>query len=193
MTKLIQKLNKIPKSYFSLADIKKVSDIGEKSINVTISRLVKAGELTKLQKGIYSLGKINANIEWEKLAEEIYYPSYLSFEWALGYYGILSQQAENYTLATIKRSKKIALDKKTFIYHRINPRFYWGYTIKNGFLVAEPEKALLDLAYLSLNGYAKFDPEEMRFDGINKTKLKKYLQKFNNKKLEKLIRQTKII
>lgn len=187
MTKLIQKINNIPKNYFSLLDIKKISDINEESLKVAISRLIKNKQLIKLQKGVYTsdISKIN----WENFAVEIYSPSYLSFEWALNHYNILSQQAVNLTLATTKRSKTITTDK-IIIYHHIQSNLFWGYKKENDYLIAEPEKAFLDLAYLSLNGYAKFDIEEINTKELNKTKIKKYLKKFNVKKLDNLISRT---
>ena len=45
----------------------------------------------------------------------------------------------------------------------------------------------LDLAYLSLNGYAKFDIEEMNLELLYKAKLKKYLKKNGYRKLYNLI------
>jgi len=40
---------------------------------------------------------------------------------------------------------------------------------------------------LSLNGYAKFDTEEMNLKLLDKNKLKEYLKKFKNKKIDKLL------
>ena len=78
---------------------------------------------------------------------------------------------------------------KNMFYHHIDQRLFWGYQKLENVFLAEPEKAFLDLAYLSLNGYAKFDLEEMNLDLLDKNILKKYLKKFKNKRLEKIINQ----
>ncbi len=155
------------------------------SLRVAISRLVKSGKITKLAKGYYCLDK--SKVDWQKIALEIYAPSYLSFEWALGQYGILSQKSYALTLATTKRAKQMEVGDINIIYRHIRQNLFFGYILKDGYLIAEPEKAFLDLAYLSLNGYAKFDAEEMNLKLLNSNKIKNYLKKFKNKRLEKLI------
>ncbi|MFH1661762.1 MAG: type IV toxin-antitoxin system AbiEi family antitoxin domain-containing protein [Candidatus Falkowbacteria bacterium] len=190
MNKLISQIKKIPKNYFSINDIKKISSLTEESLKVALSRMVKRGEIVKLARGLYANDLVK--IDWGKLAVEYYHPSYLSFEWALARYNILSQQPHQLTLATTKRSETAEIRDKIIIYHRLKINLFWGYINKNGILIAEPEKAFLDLAYLSLNGYAKFDPDEMNLELLNKSKLKKYLKKFDNKKLGKLINKNNL-
>ncbi|MDO9399603.1 MAG: hypothetical protein Q7T79_02885, partial [bacterium] len=110
------------------------------------------------------------------------------FEWALGYYNILSQKPYSLTLATTKRSRKFNILGKMIIFRHIQPKLYWGYIMKDKYLIAEPEKAFLDLAYLSLNGYAKFDIEEMNLNLLDRKKIKIYLKKINSKKLNLLLK-----
>lgn len=179
------KLNKIPKSYFSFADARKIAQLDDTSLRVAISRLVKTGKIISLTKGYYCQDL--AGVDFPKLALEIYAPSYLSFEWALGQAGILSQKSYALTLATTKRARQIEITGATLIYRHLRSDLFFGYAIKEGGLTAEQEKAFLDLAYLSLNGYAKFDAEEMNLEFLDKNKLKTYLKKFKSKRLEKLI------
>jgi hypothetical protein len=73
------------------------------------------------------------------------------------------------------------------IFRHIQPKLYWGYILKDDYLIAEPEKAFIDLAYLSLNGYAKFDKEEMNLDLLDRKKIKSYLKKINSKRLNLLL------
>lgn len=187
MEKLINKINKIPKGYFTFADIRKISNLKEESLRVILARLVKRGEILSLRKGIYAvdISKIN----WEQLAIDLYSPSYHSFEWALSRHNLLSQRPASFTLATLKRANRIEIKNNLFIYRHIKRELFWGFDKYDNYLMADPEKSFLDLAYLSLNGYAKFDPDEMNFGLINKIKLKKYLNRFNHKKLYNLIKR----
>jgi len=185
MEKLMEKINKIPKGYFSFADLRKISALDDGSLRVAVSRLVKSGKITGLVKGIYSADI--SKISWERFAIENYAPSYLSFEWALGRFDILSQKTYSLTLATTRQTKKTSTPAGAIIYRRLKPELFWGYRKEEGCLIAEPEKAFLDLAYLSLNGYAKFDPSEMNLGLLNKKKINVYLKKINSKRLLSLI------
>jgi len=187
MSSLEKQLNKIKKSYFSFADLRKITQLNDASLQVAISRLIKAGEIIGLTKGYYCLNK--AEVNWQKMALEIYEPSYLSFEWALSQYDILSQKTYALTLATTKRAKQVEAGDIIISYHHIKAGLFFGYELRDGYLIAEPEKAFLDLAYLSLNGYARFDAEEMNLGLLDKDKIKSYLKKFKSRRLEKLIKE----
>ncbi len=184
MNSLKKQLNKIKKSYFSFTDLQKISRLDDASLRVAVSRMITAGEIFSLAKGYYCLDK--ANLDLKKMALEIYAPSYLSFEWALGHYGIMSQKSHALTLATTKRARQIEIGGMLVCYRHLQPSLFFGYLHRDGYLIAEPEKAFLDLAYLSLNGYANFDAEDMSMELLNKNKLKEYLKKFKNKRLNKL-------
>jgi predicted transcriptional regulator of viral defense system len=186
MKKLIEKIKNIPKSYFSLNDMRKISDMDEGSLKVTVNRLVKKGELIRISRGYYANSE--SEIAWENFSEELYGPSYLSFEWALAIHNVLSQKPMNLTLATAKRSRKVEMIDNIIFYRHIKPDLFWGFSkTEDGYLLADPEKAYLDLAYLSLNGYAHFDSEEMNLKLLDRKKIKEYLRKFKNKRLNKLI------
>lgn len=185
MTKLVEKIKSIPKTYFYLADIRKISNFSDESLKIAINRLLKNKQLTRISKGIY-VSDIN-QVDWNALSAEIYSPSYISFEYALAYYNILSQKPLHLTLATTKRGKIIETEKRNIIYRHIQEKMFWGYNCYDNYLIATPEKAFLDLAYLSLNGYAKFDIGEMNLESLNKKRIREYLKKANNKKLTNLI------
>ncbi|MBU4338034.1 hypothetical protein KKD57_00565 [Patescibacteria group bacterium] len=177
MDKLIKKLKNIPKGYFTLTDVKKISSLSEASLRVAMSRLTKSGEVRRIIRGIYSIDL--ALIDWENFACEIYCPSYISFESALAIHNVLSQKPVHITLATSNRGKQMTAKDKNIIYHHIQENLFWGFVKKESCLIADPEKALLDMIYLSLHGYAKFDSEEIDFKFINKKRLDKYLKIFN--------------
>ncbi len=190
MQKLIQKINNIPKSYFAFSDIRKVAGLDDASLRVTLSRLAKRGDLVKLGKGTYATDATKIN--WEQFAAENYQPSYLSFEWALARHNILSQQPMSLTLATTRRSNKKNVLGKTIIYQHLQPKLFWGYFKEENYFIAEPEKDFLDLAYLSLNGYAKFDPEEMNLDFLDRKKVATYLKKFNSRRLNTIMKKIRM-
>ena len=53
-----------------------------------IARMVKAGEIVRIKQGLY---ETDPQAEGVLLAEAIYGPSYLSFEFALSYHGLIPE------------------------------------------------------------------------------------------------------
>ena len=189
-TTLFEQIQTIPKDYFSFNDIRKISPLGYNSLKVSLSNLVKIGKIQKLTRGYYAKNLPSTNMEL--FALEYIKPSYLSFEWALGYYGLLSQQSYALTLATTKRGKTVELkggSDELLVYRHLQKKHFWGFQKKGNILIAEPEKAFLDQAYLSLNGATILDLDEINLNNLNQNKLKKYLKQFADKRLERLIKQ----
>ena len=75
-------------------------------------------------------------------------PSYLSLEYALSRYGILSQNVFTITLVTTKLPYTYRTGDSILEYHQIKRALFRGYVQEGSVLVAEPEKALLDLIYI---------------------------------------------
>ncbi len=119
--------------------------------NNKISRDLKNGKLFKIIKGLY---ETNPNIPGYLLASSIYGPSYLSFEFALYYYGLIPEKVVSYTSATFDKKKKKRYDTTfgTFFYRDV-PKKVYSIGIKlieeNGYSyqIATPEKALCDKLY----------------------------------------------
>ena len=57
--------------------------------NDKISYMLKSGELTKLKNGFY-VRSDTKSIQKELIANHLYGPSYISGEWALSHYGLLT-------------------------------------------------------------------------------------------------------
>ncbi len=181
MKKLLDKIKAVPKGYVAFSDIRKLSGLDENSLKVAVNRMVKDGRLDRIVKGVYTADL--ARVAWEKFACEYYYPSYLSFEWALAKHGVLSQQPHALTLATERRARRVETPAAVLDYHHLKQDLYWGYGNEGGDLLADPEKAWLDLAYLSLKGYARFDRGEMDLGRLDREKIRRYLKRFDNASL----------
>jgi len=120
--------------------------------------LQKKGSLVSIKRGLYFNMKSRNwdNPELEVIANSLYFPSYISAEWALQYYGLLLDRVYTITSVTTKRSTIFKTPSGEFSYSHIHKnRYPVGYILKaeknnGGFLIARPEKALLD--YISLRG-----------------------------------------
>jgi predicted transcriptional regulator of viral defense system len=138
-----------------------------------INSLVMNGILKRLEMGKYIIpSKKPSNF---LIANFLYEPSYISFESALNFHGILSQFPFEITSATVKKTKIKEIDGNIYSYSHINKDLFWGYEKKDGFLIALPEKALLDQIYLSINGKRQIDMSEYDLSNIDKKRLDEYV------------------
>ena len=139
--------------------------------------LTKAGMIIRLKKGFYIFGETwrqNA-ISLETIANVLYGPSCVSFEYALTHYGLISERAQVVTSLAIGDSKTFHTPIGTFEYRAIDrEKFQVGIRYRyleqsGGFFIASKEKALADLVYRTTGIRTKeqlryYLFEEMRVD-----------------------------
>ncbi len=119
--------------------------------NTKLGREVKEGKLIKIINGLY---ETNANTPGYLLAGSIYGPSYISFDYALAYYGLIPERVDVVTSATFnkKKKKKYMTSFGTFTYQDVPKNVYAEEIIlkkENQYIyqIASPEKALCDKLY----------------------------------------------
>lgn len=172
----LKTLRALGKSFYSLADLEKILGLERRSLLVTLTRLEKRGELARLARGVYQLADVPVDVP--AIATALYQPSYVSFEWALAKYGILSQIPYTVTLATPKRPRKILIGESRCEYRRLKESLFFGYSLINDGYLAEPEKALLDQLYLVSRGKATIDINALDLKAVNKRVLQGYALKY---------------
>ena len=90
-------------SFFSLKTLKDILEIGKEAVLFSvIKKLIKTGVLIKIEKDKYLLEGVK--ISDFALANFLYQPSYVSFESALNFYGILSQFPYEISSATARKN-----------------------------------------------------------------------------------------
>ena len=116
-----------------------------------LNRLVKDGKYIPIIRGLY---ETDPNLDGRLLADIIYSPSYLSFDYALSYYGLIPERVEAYTSATCKkrRSKCYITPFGRYTYQDVpSSVFIRGIEMFNAgeytYWIASPEKALCDKVY----------------------------------------------
>jgi predicted transcriptional regulator of viral defense system len=173
---LIERLESFGKPYFNLADLEKILGLERPSLYVTLSRLTRAGVLRRLRRGVYELSIRPGDVE--KVANQIYYPSYVSFEAALARFGIIAQIPYTLTFATTRRSKKLNIRQTMVEYRQLKKELFFGYKLVSEVLVAEPEKALLDQLYLLSLGKAVLHLEELDLRRLSKKKFLEFTKTY---------------
>ncbi len=144
----------------------------------------------KIRNGLYTL-RIDQPRD-ETIANRLYEPSYISFEYALSHYGIIPESVYTITSATTRLTREFVVSNKSFTYSHIKKQVYRGYkTEKIGgmtVLIAEPEKALVDYLYfVSLK--RKTLNERLNVRGVKKKTVLEYAKLFGRKSLIKLVKE----
>jgi predicted transcriptional regulator of viral defense system len=154
MNRVIEKsLQKYP--IVDYATIKNLlSEHGYKYINDKIKYMKRQGLLTSLKKGlyVYNCPYVKTLISKEIIANNLFGPSYISYEYALNYYGLIPERVEEVTSATSKKTKIFSTPYGIFSYRHIDKKLYaLGLKIvaskQGNFMMASKEKALCDKVF----------------------------------------------
>ncbi len=146
----LDNLNKLYKNNISLLttlDIENLLQIkSSRTLEDLIKRLIQENILTSVEKGKYYVtSKQPSNFE---IANFLYSPSYISFETALNYYGLLSQFPLEITSATLGKKTEKEINNQLYTYSKIDKKLFTGYYKESNYLIATKEKALFDEIYL---------------------------------------------
>jgi hypothetical protein len=171
-----------------------------------VKRDVNDGKLFPLVRGIY---ETDPNTHGSKLAQFIYGPSYLSFDYALYFYGLIPEAVYNtFTCATYNKKKIKTYTNRfgTFIYRDVPKEvFSLGVMVFNdkvySYQMATAEKALCDKLYTispvkSVIGLKKLLFEDLRideakFNALNKNDLLELSPMYNTANLNFLVKLLK--
>ncbi len=156
--------------------------------NSKISRDIKNKKLFKIITGLY---ETNQNTPGYLLAGSIYGPSYISFEYALSFYGLIPERVNTITCATFdkKKKKQYNTDFGVFTYRDIPNLAYPEEIIlkterEYSYQIATPEKALCDKLY-TLSPISNYQAlENMLFNDLRIDEDE--FKKLNYSKIEKL-------
>lgn len=173
----LQKYNEnavIDSSSFALLD-EKLADIRRQ-----VSDWVKKGYLIQLKKGIYILNDTFRKVKPSErfIANYLVSPSYLSLEYALGYYDLIPEKVTVYSSLTTKKTQNYTNILGKFDYCSVKESLFFGFTKapsdNQGFFIALPEKAILDFFYFREDIQGEFGEfEAFRFQNLEIIKLKR--------------------
>lgn len=154
--------------YFKDLAIKNYNDYSNK--NTKLLRDIKDKKLFKITNGLY---ETDFNTPGYLLASSIYGPSYISFEYALSYYGLIPERVTTITCATFEKKKKkeYITDFGTFTYRDIPSSAYPEEIILKeennySYQIATPEKALCDKLYTLSPLFNYTNLENMLFNDL---------------------------
>lgn len=135
-----------------------------------LSRDIRDGRIFRIINGLF---ETDANTPGYLLASSIYGPSYISFEYALSFYGLIPERVTTVTCATYDKKKKKEYHTNFGVFtYRDVPKLAYPEEIllkeetNYSFQIASPEKALCDKLYTlePLLNYRNL--ENMLFDDL---------------------------
>jgi predicted transcriptional regulator of viral defense system len=174
-----------------------------KSPKDKVSKLEKAGMIIRLKKALYVISPTitKQSLSHELIANHLYGPSYISFESALSFYGLIPERVYTIKSATTKRKKVYQTPVGNYEYITVPQKYFSvGVDMKvipdsYAFIISSPEKALCDLI-ISTSGLRlqskkamiEYLNEDLRIDfetGISfKSEIIRECKKYGYKKTE---------
>jgi predicted transcriptional regulator of viral defense system len=174
-----------------------VGGVDAMNVRKQLSRWVKAGNVYQLRRGLYALAPPYRKVvpHTYLVANRVQRGSYVSLQSALAYYGMIPEAVYNVTSVTTGRPATYYTPLGAYIYQHIQVSWFHGYkqidlgNRQNAF-IATPEKALLDLLYLTPGGATPEYLQELRLQALDQLdvgKLRQLAQRSGKPKLERAI------
>ena len=172
-----------------------------------VGALLAQGHLLRVRKGLYVLGERHRRspVSRETLANLIYGPSYVSLDSALSLHGLIPERVADVTSMTTGQPRRFATPFGVFTYRPLPARRYapgvqWGGEGDARYLVAAPEKALVDKVWtdkrFSPAGQRDFEAylfedlriDEARLGDFDMSRLARIAEAFASRKIDLLVR-----
>ena len=165
------------RSVFNVQSLRMLTECEDsQKLTKSLHYYVKEGKIRNPRRGIYTKATYNER----EMACSLFRPAYISLEYVLQRAGVVFQYDD--TITCVSYLNRIAeVDEKIYQFRIINPELWIGMEgidqIDN-ILIATPERAFLDMVYLSA-GNCYFD----NLHPLNKTKVKQLLPLYQSKVL----------
>ncbi|MBU0759349.1 MAG: hypothetical protein KKA34_03195 [Candidatus Omnitrophica bacterium] len=192
---IISYIKQLRRPVFTTHELTVLSGKSQSNVTQALNFLKRQGLIIKIYRGIW------AEAGNERLSPYSVIPhlfprrrAYVSFISALHLCGIIEQIPQEITLASTGHTKIMRTKAGIFSVHRISPLFFDGfdwYKGRGSFLIAEPEKALVDSLYLSACKGRLFSyfPELHFPKSFSLKKAKAWAEKIPNPKISSHVRR----
>jgi len=150
LTEALGKIKAIGQQVFRTADVMVALDVQKSHASKLLDRLAQHGHVIRLMRGLWAMPE---SLEPLALVPHLTapFPSYVSLQSALYYHNMISQIPEVIYCVSLARTRTYETSVATISVHHIEGSFFFGYEERGEYPVrmALPEKALLDILYLS--------------------------------------------
>lgn len=150
LTSALARLQGMDQPVLETGDIAMILGIGRAHASKIATRLAADGLLLPLRRGAWALpGRLDPFGLPERLTAP--HPAYVSLQSALYHHGMISQIPAVIYAVSLARTRNFTTPLGEVSIHHVSPDFFFGYetTGGRGIRMATPEKALLDVFYLT--------------------------------------------
>ena len=165
------------RSVFNIQSLRIMTECkNSQKLTQSLHYYVKEGKICNPRRGIYTKATYNE----QEMACSLFRPAYISLEYVLQRAGVVFQYDDAITCVSYL-NRIVEIDDKTYQFRIINPELWIGMEgirQDDNILSATPERAFLDMVYLSA-GNCYFD----NLHPLNKTKVKQLLPLYQSKVL----------
>ena len=120
-----------------------VAKVMGKSTAYASLMLHKSKKVTKIERGKYF---IDGATPYE-IASNIVFPSYVSLQAGLQYYGLIEQNVIRYSVIALKRRRPISMGPVSIEFIKASRELFFGYKNEQNAYIASPEKLFIDCLY----------------------------------------------
>lgn len=174
-----------PRTVFNVQSLRMLTECEDsQKLTKSLHYYVKEGKIRNPRRGIYT----KATFDEKEMACSLFRPAYVSLEYVLQRSGIAFQYDDTVTSVSYL-NRIVEIDDKAYQFRIINPELWIGMDgieQQDNILIATPERAFLDMIYLSA-GNCYFD----NLHPLNKIKVKQLLPLYQSKVLTE--RVTKLL
>ncbi len=172
-------------------------NINPKIVHLQLTRWVNNGRIYQLRRGLYSIAPPYQKKKPHPflIANHLQQASYVSLQSALAFYGLIPEIVNITVSVTTGRPDRLKTPLGTYEFRHIKTNLLFGYQMTDlegqSALVATPEKALLDLVYLTPGGESLIYLQELRLQNVDLLDLdllKKQSEVFDSPKMRRAIK-----
>jgi predicted transcriptional regulator of viral defense system len=174
---------------FTTADVAARLRVSPLAATHILRRLGSAGLARRIRKGLWT---VREHVDPLAVLDVLTaHPAYVSLQTALHLHGMI-EQIPNVTYAcSLSRTRRIHTDVGVFSLHRVAPEFFGGFEVspRSGAKIATPEKALLDVLYLSGGRSRRFAslPEVVLPNGFRVAEARRWIARIRSARLRTLV------
>lgn len=170
-------------------------DVDPNHIRRQLTRWTNAGRIIQLRRGLYALAPPYRKVKPHpfNVANRMVPGSYVSCQSALAYHNLIPEYVPSVVSVCSSRPRTWDTPLGTFIFRHVQRKYFFGYVLRElsdnqQAVVAAPEKALLDLIYLTPGGDSEGYIQSLRLqnlDQVDETRLERFVEGFRKPKLER--------
>ena len=120
-----------------------------------------------------------------EIASSVVEPSYVSLISALRFYNITEQIPNTIYVLSTARHKDVYIDGVRVVFKRVRPSLMYGFSKVDGAMVADPEKAIVDMLYLGM--FEEYAEEAIESGKVSWKKLLMFAELSGSKSLVKRV------